>query len=652
MSTRGPKKAVLLLPMLWLASPPTLASDPPKQTVIVEAEARPAAIAPFTPVTLVSSADIALTPGADRSNSLAMITDFVPGAYIVHDQLHVRGGHQITWAIDGVEIPNTNIGSNLGPQIDPKDVGRLDVQRGSYGASEGDRTYGIFNVVPRTGVGLDDQGELVASGGSLGQTNDYLSLGSQAGPLAYYASVNGNRSALGLETPIAQIIHDAEDGYGGFGTLLYDPAPDDQVRFVASLRRDDYQIPRTAQDTTDDVQHEADAVGILSWVATLSPHAVLRSAAFYHFNRADLDGGASDFPIGTTDHRSSTYAGGQEDFRWSAGRNELRTGLYGFAQWDDDLFALTLQPGDSVVRQTSAPTGGLFAAYLEDTFRPTERLSLTAGVRQTHFSGGIQEDATSPRLGITYRVPELGWLLRGFWGRYYQAPPLDTLSGPLLAYAASSHLAFLPLHGERDEEWQVGLTVPVGGWTFDADYFRTQARNFFDHNPLGESSVFLPLTIGAALIRGSELTIRSPAFWHFGRAHLAYSNQTADGFGAVNGGLTDFSPPLLGFALDHDQRNTLNAGFDAQLPGRAFVSANLYCGSGCANGAAPPSHLSSNTRLDLTAGKSFGERLTASVTVLNLTDRRVLLDDSLTFGGFHYDDPRQIYAEIHYRFEY
>ncbi len=30
---------------------------------------------------------------------------FVPGAYMSHDQLHVRGGHQVTWAIDGDSDP-------------------------------------------------------------------------------------------------------------------------------------------------------------------------------------------------------------------------------------------------------------------------------------------------------------------------------------------------------------------------------------------------------------------------------------------------------------------------------------------------------------------------------------------------------------------
>ena len=53
---------------------------------------------------------------------MEMITDYVPGAYMTHDMLHMRGGHQTSWLIDGVAIPNTKIASNVGPQIDPKDI--------------------------------------------------------------------------------------------------------------------------------------------------------------------------------------------------------------------------------------------------------------------------------------------------------------------------------------------------------------------------------------------------------------------------------------------------------------------------------------------------------------------------------------------------
>src|SRR5581483_7324493 len=96
-----------------------------------------------TTSTVVSRQQIAETPGADQTNSLAMITDYVPSAYVVHDQLHIRGGHQVSWLLDGVPVPNTNIASNVGPQFDPKDIDYLEAQRGGYSAEYGDRTYGV-----------------------------------------------------------------------------------------------------------------------------------------------------------------------------------------------------------------------------------------------------------------------------------------------------------------------------------------------------------------------------------------------------------------------------------------------------------------------------------------------------------------------------
>src|SRR5713226_2156746 len=115
------------------------------QTVTVSADA--AQTETVTPTSLVDRLQIQEAPGASRSNSLAMVTDFVPGAYFTHDQLHVRGGHQVSWLIDGVSIPNTNIASNLGPQVDPKDIDAVEMQRGSYSADYGDRTYGVFDVL-------------------------------------------------------------------------------------------------------------------------------------------------------------------------------------------------------------------------------------------------------------------------------------------------------------------------------------------------------------------------------------------------------------------------------------------------------------------------------------------------------------------------
>jgi hypothetical protein len=131
--------------------------------------------------------------------------------------------------------------------------------------------------------------------------------------------------------------------------------------------------------------------------------------------------------------------------------------------------------------------------------------------------------------------------------------------------------------------------------------------------------------------------------------------------GSQTGGLIVGSPvaPTGWSALDHDQRNTLNAGFDASLPWQSFVSSNVYYGSGFSNGYAGVSgspyqapYLPGHTEVDVSLGKTFTEKYSLSVTALNVNNSHLLIDNSLTFGGFHYDDPREVYVQFRCRFHY
>ncbi len=155
--------------------------------------------------TMVSPREIEQTAGADQTNSLAMITDFTPGAYMVHDMLHMRGGHQVNWFFDGIPVVNTNIAANVAPLINPKNVEELEVERGGYSSQYGDRTYGFFNVVTPSGFERNNEAELILSAGNFYSTDDQLNFGSHTQRFAYYASVDGNRSELGLGTPVSQV---------------------------------------------------------------------------------------------------------------------------------------------------------------------------------------------------------------------------------------------------------------------------------------------------------------------------------------------------------------------------------------------------------------------------------------------------------------
>jgi TonB dependent receptor len=337
-------------------------------------------------------------------------------------------------------------------------------------------------------------------------------------------------------------------------------------------------------------------------------------------------------------------------------RHNASAGVYGFGQRDDEFVNLVDSAnGDhssTSVAQGRITTGHLEALFFEDQYRALWWLTLTAGVRLTHFSGAISENASSPRLGGSIKVPHLNWVLRGFWGRYYQAPLLSTVTGPLLDFAVSQGLGFIPLRGEWDQEHQFGLIVPLGGWNFDVNTYHQRARNYFDHNAIGNSNVFFPVTIDGARLNGWEVNIRSPQLLRRGEVYLSYAKARAEGTGPVSGGLTDFSPPASGyFLLDHDQRHTLHAGLNFSLPYRFAAGANLYYGSGFTNGSSDiPQHLEDHTTFDLSVSKSLFDDLAVSITALNLSNRRFLLDNSETFGGTHYADPRQIYVQVRYRF--
>ena len=130
------------------------------------------------------------------------------------------------------------------------------------------------------------------------------------------------------------------------------------------------------------------------------------------------------------------------------------------------------------------------------------------------------------------------------------------------------------------------------------------------------------------------------------------AHQIAQGVGAVTGGLTDFSPPPDGnFYLDHDQRNTLSAGVEGDLPWRSFGALTVNYGSGFLNGDGPD-HLPGYTTIDLSLGKSFGENFTVRVSGTNIFNVRYQLDNSNTFGGTHWGDPAMVSVQVRYRFHY
>ena len=661
------------------------------QSVVVQGfEPSLSAADTVTPTTLITRQDIDQTPGASRTLGMQMITDYVPGAYMTHDMLHMRGGHQTSWLIDGVAIPNTKIASNVGPQIDPKDIDSLETQRGSYDSGVGDRTYGVFNVLPRNGFERSRDGELLLSGGSFDAGEAQLSLGNHSESTAWYTSLTGSRSDFGLATPVASVYHDSTNSQSGFVSLIRNQTPKDQFRLNAQYRQDHFDSPYDPSQTDwqaitnyynswglRDAQTERDSFVIANWVHTISTKALFSVAPFFHQNQANYDSLPTDNPVATTWHQGSNYAGGQGDIHLDAGPNSLSAGFYSFYQAESDLFGVLVNDGSAKSQPSTGANASAVLAefYLTDHLRLGRSITLLGGERFTVYRGGIDETAVYPRIGATVEIPRLHWVLRGFYGHFFQPAPLETVSSSVLNYAGSlpgGENTFTPIPSERDEEHQFGLQIPYKGWFLDVDTVKNRVNNFLDHSNLGESNMYFPIAVDGALVRAWELTLRSPQIAQIGQFHLSYANQIAEQRGNIIGGFTCTNPtdPAcdLGpgyFPVDHDQRQTLNTGFTANLPLRTWFSSNVYYGSGFTNGLAcsAPSTCPNNgpydgpnlpvhTTFDVSAGRNIGERWKIAANVINLTNHRVLLDNSVTIGGFHYNDPRMLSMELRYRFHF
>jgi len=611
-----------------------------------------------SPPVLVSRQEILeALPGADRMSSLLFITDTTPSAFVLHDHLHVRGGHQINYLIDGVPIPNTNMSSNVGRAMDPKDIQEVQINRGGYGAQSGDRTFAQVNILTRSGFEMGNEGDLTVSYGSYHQTNNQFGFGSHGEKFAYYASVIGNRTDLGLEPPTEQVIHNAGSGYGLFTNMSYKAGPSDDLRWTVSLRKDHFQVPNTPEDQAAgyrDVDQERDSFATFNWVSTISPTTLLTVSPFYHYNDSRYISGPGD-PLGATSQNTSNYLGSQAELSNIHGPNHLTVGMYGFFQRNDLLFGLA----DPTASQTmsAAPIGGVAAGYINDQYKPWTWLTLNAGLRYTHFSGISNENALSPHGGASVQIPKLNWVLRAFYGKYYQPPPLYTVGGGFafgIPEQGTAGIGFLPLKGERDIQREFGLSIPVRGWVLDFTHFATSAVAFLDHDVLGNSNILLPLTTPNARMFGTEAAIRSPLVMRRVRYHLAYSYMTAQYMGSPNGGLIKPVPAecLYSFCyLDHDQRNTLSTGAQVMLPRGAWFSTNVLYGSGVLAGDGP-SHMPTHVTADVMVGKTIGERWTLGLTAMNISNSRYPFSIDNSFAGTHFNNPREIIASVRYHFHF
>ena len=280
------------------------------------------------------------------------------------------------------------------------------------------------------------------------------------------------------------------------------------------------------------------------------------------------------------------------------------------------------------------------AAYLQDTWRASHRLTVNYGLRfdwfkqsQTLGQPVVDVKILSPRVNLSYTLDRLT-VLRGSYDHLFNTPPL-----------AQGAIVGEPIQPETLDQYDLSLERQVApNQTIDIAYYVKQIHNQVDTGLLVPGSwigLYSAVNFEIGAVHGIEfayeITPRRGVGWD---ADLNYTYSIAAPNGVDNTGahVPDFN--------DHDQRNTIGMDLDYDFKGGGLAGLTLYHGSGLASSIVPPGDKRTpNTRVDLnlqTGPRLFHGHAGLGLSVINVLDERQVLNFLSGFSGTRFMQGRRI----------
>ncbi|KFX76916.1 TonB-dependent receptor [Ralstonia solanacearum] len=624
--------------------------------------------------------DIARLPLGD-STPLNQVLLQAPG--VVQDsfgQLHVRGDHaNLQYRINGVIIPEPI--SGFGQVLDTRFANQINVLTGALPAQYGYRTAGIVDIQTK-GTATDEAGEPKAISGEIGTvlgsnaTHEVnLQLQGTKDRFSYYLSGVFAENNLGIENPTGNrnATHDHTTQNKSFGMLSYLLDNDSRVSFMFGTANSRFQIPTRPglepQFTLDGVtppasealnanQREKTDFQILTYQQKVSPKLDYQVSVFRRASRIDY----SPDPVGDlvyngvasdVSRRNEAY-GLQGDASYKLNdRHTLRAGLFVQRERFGVDNASTVFPADSTGAQTSGTpltvidnssgSGTTLGAYLQDEWKPTDRLTINYGARYDHVNTIVSEQQLSPRLGLTFDLTSRTRLHAGY-ARYFTPPPTEKFDTTTVQKFAGTTNALSPdantaVKSERSNYFDLGISHQLTPHlTLGLDAYYRDVRHLQDEGQFGNALLFSAFNYERGRIYGLEASANYRE-GDFG-AYLNLGVSRAQGKG-IETGQFHFDDAELAYInshwvnLDHDQRLTASAGVSYKYWGTTWLADALF-GSGLRNGFANTDHLPAYWQLNLGAARDFNlpmvGKLKTRLTVLNVLDRSYELRDGTGIG--------------------
>jgi hypothetical protein len=528
----------------------------------------------------------------------------------------------------------------LGTEIDPADIGYLDVLQGAYPAQYGDRFAAVLNIGTKAYAGPAGYAFSVAGGSFAARQVSaaiHAPIGDGGGALTL-ASFLG-RSNWGLDPPVHDPVHDVASDANGFLRLTLPINGVDTIDFDAMHSLQSFQIP---PDTafgmpaqTDDNEYQSDTFLALQYRHAIGANASLALGPSFKVGnildtndvRNDLAAGGPRPPAGQincvdfTDCLFSVYADRTaRDYRFNLDyalklpRHTLRAGGLYDASTILKNYTITMQPysaldpyGTYTAVDSSPNVAHQEEGYVADSWAIGANYLLDYGLRSdsfqifsTDFDRGFSQ--LSPRLKLT-RLFGSRASLYAYYGRLFVPFSFENVSP---ATAAKLYYAPPPgtfdLRPERDSLYETGGHLPVGSADVGFRVMHLVATDWIDDTQVGVTNLHQDINfpIGRVdlqtLYAQQNLTRNGRAYFSLTHSTALNSlicetnllqNCTLGGYvTAPNGALQPYyvSPGGGLVQADHDQHWTANAGWTFNDRHGGWLSINGEYGSGLSAG--------------------------------------------------------------------
>ena len=541
---------------------------------------------------------------ADRVTSLPgrSLQDLVnsqPGwLYEGNAVLHPRGSeYQTQFVINGIPLTD-NRSPGSGPEIEADNVESMSIYTAGIPAEYGRKMGGVVEVNTARDSREGFHGQVVLSGGSFDTAGAYTMLQYLSGKNLLGISASGAMTSYYLSPPVPQNFTNTGTTGDFAGRYERDFTPSDRLTLMFRHELARYDIPNEQVQQAAGQRQDGDNfenMGLATYRHIFSSNVVGNFGAMVRDNSNGLSSNLLSTPIIAFQRNHFTEAYFKGTISIHHGNQEWKAGVESDNIFLHEHFADVIT--DPSQFDPGTPTRFSFvgnrpdleqSAFVQDLIR-LGNWTVSAGVRWDHYQLIGNQNAVSPRLGVSRYFAKSQLLVHAAYDRVFQTPSFENilLSSSPSVVVLNPDVLRIPVAPSHGDYYEFGVTKGfMGKFNLDLNSYVRNVNNFADDDLLLNTPIGFPIAFRKARIYGAEGKVNLPLWGHWS-GFVSYSYMVGSAYFPVTGGLflgqsaTNALTDLAGrFWVSQDQRNTVRTRFRYQFLSRLWGALGGEYGSG------------------------------------------------------------------------